>query len=330
LGEFGLLDQLGKKIPSAKVPVGIGDDAAVLTLRPDRWILATTDTLVEEVHFSRSWATAWQIGYKSLAVNLSDVAAMGGIPAYALVSLALPPSLEVSWVESFYEGLAACAARWNVEVVGGDTVAAREIVITVTLLGEAEPHRALTRSAGRPGDLVLVTGDLGASAAGLEELRTPRLKDHQTRELACQRHLLPVPRVEEGCLLSAFPGVGAVIDLSDGLAQALREIARASSVGAEIYADRLPITPATREVAAYHGKDPLWYAVYGGEDYELLFTARPAQAVRLREKIQTRCGTPVTVIGCLLPPEEGLILWRNGDRQSIGRGYDHFQPRTDL
>ncbi|MBC7334919.1 MAG: thiamine-phosphate kinase, partial [Clostridia bacterium] len=124
LGEFGLLARLFTLVRRAEIPVGLGDDAAVLTVSPGRWLLVTTDTLVEEVHFRRAWASAWQVGYKALAVNLSDIAAMGGTPTYALISLAVPGSLPLSWVEDLYRGLEACAAQWGVRIVGGDTVAA--------------------------------------------------------------------------------------------------------------------------------------------------------------------------------------------------------------
>lgn len=326
LGEFALLAHVTALLQPVEIPVGLGDDAAAVSVKAGRLLLATTDTLVEEVHFRRAWAKPWHIGYKAMAVNVSDIAAMGGIPTYALVSLAVPGSLPVSWVEEFYRGLEACAAQWGVRIIGGDTVAAREIAVTITLLGETEEGRVLTRSGGRPGDLLLVTGDLGASAAGLEELRAPRLQSGAAaRAVVRARHLLPVPRVREGRLLSAGAGAGAVLDLSDGLAQGVREISRASNVGIELYAERLPIAPATREVAAAHGQDPLFYALYGGEDYELLFSLRPGQVPAVREAILKSCGTPVTVIGCLLPPEEGLSLWCGGRRLALEKGgYDHF------
>jgi len=327
LGEFSLLERLTSLVRPAEVPVGLGDDAAAVAVKTDRLLLATTDTLVEDVHFRRAWASPWQIGYKAMAVNLSDIAAMGGLPTYALVSLAVPGSLPASWVEELYRGLEACATQWMVRIVGGDTVAAREIVISVTLLGEAEKGRVLTRGGGRPGDLLMVTGDLGAAAAGLEELQSPRLAPGDAAGAHVRaRHLLPVPRVREGRLLSATAGIGAVLDLSDGLARGVREIARASCVGAEIYADCLPIAPTTRQVAAAHAQAPLRYALGGGEDYELLFSLRPSHLPAVREALRTACGTPVAVIGCLLPPEEGLTLWQGGRRFPLGEGgWEHFQ-----
>ncbi|MBC7347287.1 MAG: thiamine-phosphate kinase [Clostridia bacterium] len=329
LGEFGLLDRLFTLVRRAEIPVGLGDDAAVLTVSPGRWLLVTTDTLVEEVHFRRAWASAWQVGYKALAVNLSDIAAMGGTPTYALISLAVPGSLSLSWVEDLYRGLEACAAQWGVRIVGGDTVAAASICLTVVLLGECEAGRVRTRGDGRAGDLLLVTGELGAAGAGLEELSAPAAAcPPAARARVVARHLLPTPRLAEGRLLAAHPAVGAVIDLSDGLAQGVREIARASAVGAEIWSESLPLALATKEVAAAHGQDPLAWALYGGEDYELLFSVRPSAVAAVREELDRACGTPVRVIGCLLPPEAGLLVERAGERVPLARGgYDHFlQP----
>ncbi|MCR4418882.1 MAG: thiamine-phosphate kinase [Clostridia bacterium] len=325
LGEIALVARLLERIGSTGTPVGPGDDAAALEITPGRWLLATTDILVEGVHFRSDWAEAWQVGYKSLAVNVSDIAAMGGSPTYALISLALPGELSAAWVEGFYQGLERCALRWGIKIVGGDTVAAPQVVVTVTLLGEVEAGRALTRAAGRPGDILAVTGDLGAAAAGLHELENPGPVSSAARSSVLRRHLLPAPRVREGAILAGTPGIGAVIDLSDGLARGAWEVATACGLGAEVYAERLPVSAFTREVARGHGRDPLEWALYGGEDYELLFSVRPSEFAALRDRIRNACGTPVTAVGCLLPREAGIVLCRGQSRLTLGKGYEHFR-----
>ncbi|MGB9920703.1 MAG: thiamine-phosphate kinase [Moorellales bacterium] len=325
LGEVALLRRLLDRLPPTALPVGPGDDAAAFTVVPGHLVLATTDTLVEGVHFRREWAEPWQIGYKALAVNLSDIAAMGGRPTFALVALGLPGELSADWVDGFYEGLEQCARQWGAFIIGGDTVAAPVMTVTITLLGEVEPKKVLSRQSALPGDLLVVTGDLGASAAGLEELERPLAAGSAARASVRARHLLPRPRIREGRILAGCGGVGAVIDLSDGLARGAWEIASASKLGLEIYADHLPISRWTREVAERHGKDPVEWALYGGEDYELLFSVRPSEYPAVRQRILDACGSPVSKVGTVLSAEAGLTLVRGGTRETLRQGYEHFR-----
>ncbi|MDI3281292.1 MAG: thiamine-phosphate kinase [Bacillota bacterium] len=346
IGEFGLIElirqleeeasyrlemaRLGGRAPQGRLRaaglsgavMGIGDDAAVLPGRPGFHTLLTVDTLVEGVHFLRPKISPADLGARALAVNVSDIAAMGGYPTFAVVSLAIPESLEVEWLEELYRGLLAEGTTWGVQVVGGDTVRAGEFSLTVALLGEVEEGRAVLRRGARPGERIAVTGTLGDSAAGLElllrESGAPAL-DPEVRARLLARHFTPRPRVPEGRDLGA--GIAtAMIDVSDGIATDLRHLCSESGVGARIYADRLPLSPDLRAAAAALGLDPVSLALSGGEDYELLFTA-PEE--KLRPTLAG--GTPVTVIGEVVEADRGLSLVREDGRSTpLPHGYRHF------
>jgi thiamine-monophosphate kinase len=305
--------------------VGIGDDAAVI-----RWgegtLLLTTDTLLEGIHFRRSTATLHDIGAKAMAVNVSDIAAMGGEPCYALLALALPPTLGVADIDELYAGIEDMARRHGVTVVGGDTCAAPDgVVLSVTLVGRVI-GTPLRRSGARPGDAVLVTGSLGASAAGLALLeRGAGALPAAIVEAVVRPHRVPTPRVAESALIRASGWATAMIDLSDGLASDLGHIATESRVGARIDVDALPVSEATRAAAAALGVDPLGWALSGGEDYELLFTAAPDRVADLARDVTARTGTPVRRIGEIRPPAEGVrFLDRSGRARSVAPGFDHF------
>jgi len=327
LGERGLIARLRQRLPTPgpEVLVGIGDDAAVI-----RWgegtLLLTTDTLLEGIHFRRSTATLRDIGAKAIAVNVSDIAAMGGEPCYALLALAIPPTLSVADIDELYAGIQDMAGRHGVTVVGGDTCAAPDgVVLSVTLVGRAV-GAPLRRSGARPGDAVLVTGTLGASAAGLALLeRGPGPLPPAVVEPVVHAHRLPTPRVAESACIRASGWATAMIDLSDGLASDLGHIATESRVGARVDVDALPVSEATRAAAAALGVDPLRWAVSGGEDYELLFTAMPDRAGDLARDVTARTGTPVHRIGEICPLAEGVrFLERSGRGRPVAPGFDHF------
>jgi thiamine-monophosphate kinase len=256
-------------------------------------VVATADALVEEIHFRRDWTGPEDLGWKALAVNVSDILAMGGEPFAALISVALPSATDPGWVEALYQGLAACAEEYDCALVGGDTVGSPErIFLNVALLGTAEPGRVRTRSGARPGDRVCVTGALGDSAAGLALLRAgshayPALLD---------AHRRPRPRRLAARALAAEPAVTAMMDLSDGIASDLRHIVTASGVGARLDAGALPLSTAARAAAADLGADPIEWALRGGEDYELLFTIRPEAVARL-PRILAGTGVTATAVG---------------------------------
>ena len=334
LGELGLIRRLRQSTGplGSGVRTGIGDDTAVLDVSRDAVLLATTDLVVEDVHFRRASATFHDIGWKALAVNLSDIAAMGGRPRWALVALALPASAQMDDVEALYAGMRDAAAPHGVAIVGGDTSAScGGWMVSVTLLGEHTGTPRL-RSMARPGDAVAVTGSLGRSAAGLAALEggagagargaiSPEALEEITRA-----HRRPLARVHEGRWLGAQPTVHALMDCSDGLATDLGHLCRESRVRATIILERLPLSAAVREAARAFGRDPNDWATGGGEDYELLLTCEPAAASTLASGLLGATGTPLTVVGEVVAGEPE-ITWMGpaGERVRIGAGYEHFR-----
>jgi thiamine-monophosphate kinase len=327
LGERGLIERVRRRLgpPPADVLVGIGDDAAAVAW-PGGTLLLSTDTLVEDVHFRRTTTTLHELGAKALAVNLSDIAAMGGEPRFALLALALPSTLAVADVDELYGGLLEMAGRHGVALIGGDTSAVPErMVLTLTVVGRVEGTPVRRRGA-RPGDAVLVTGSLGTAAAGLAVLERGSFEaaDDVTAPLVAA-HRGPTPRVAEG-RVSRLAGATAMIDLSDGLATDLGHIAEESGVGAVVRLSALPIAPATRRAAALLGQAPWAWAVSGGEDYELLLTARPDRAAGLAARVTTETGTPMTVIGEIRPATEGIQFVDDAGRPvRVGPGFEHFR-----
>jgi thiamine-monophosphate kinase len=316
---------------SPGVEVGIGDDTAVLAVPPGHKLLATTDLLIEDVHFRRSSAAPADIGWKALAVNLSDIAAMGGIPRWALVALAVPADTDVEAVDAFYAGMAEAAEPHGVTVVGGDTSASPGgWTVNVTLLG-IHPGEPRLRSHARAGDAVAVTGSLGVSAAGLYalEIGLDRARD---AGLAAARlgeitraHLRPRARVAEGRWLGQAPGVHAMMDCSDGLATDLGHICRESGVGARVGLERVPVAPAAREAARALGADAREWAVSGGEDYELLLTCDPSEADHLSAGLVEATGTPLTVIGRIEGAAgETVFVNAAGAPVAVRSGFEHF------
>lgn len=338
VGEQDLIARLGTVLSAAAPPdkalvrVGIGDDAAVLTPSPGSLAL-TCDMLVEGVHFLRGSIAAEELGHKALAVNLSDLAAMGAAADYALVSMALPGDLPVSFVEGVYRGLGRLASRWRVNIVGGDTVGSTgPVVIDVTAIGRVLPGGPFLAAAARAGDLLCVTGNLGASAAGLALSmagRSPHLPEASAAALR-RAHFSPEPRLAEAAVLAELTGPGgrrAARDLSDGLAVGAWLMAEASGCGVELWADRIPVSEATREAAAALGLDVLELALYGGEDYELLFTATEAELPEIEKNIPERTATMVTPIGRVTGTPGVRLVERPGRvRELPRRGFEHF-PR---
>jgi thiamine-monophosphate kinase len=311
------------------VTVGIGDDCAVLATEPGTVLLATTDLLLEDVHFRRRWAEPADIGWKALAVNLSDIAAMGGRPRWALVALACPSDTPAADIAGFYEGALALARAQDVAIVGGDTSASPAgWFVNVTLLGEAV--RPCLRSTARPGDVIAVTGTLGRAAAGLAVLEREGVPDVASpAHLAdvVRAHLRPQPRVSEGLWLGAAGGVTAMMDLSDGLGIDLPRLLDESRAGAVVDVDTLPVDAVTRAVAAALGADALAWATGGGEDYELLLTCEPASVERLQRGL-AESGGRLTTIGEIVagPP---AVRWSSQGREvQVARGFEHFAGRA--
>jgi thiamine-monophosphate kinase len=329
LGELGLIQRVRRRLPrpGPAVRVGLGDDTAVVEWPADRLLLLTTDTLVEDVHFRRATATLRDVGAKALAVNLSDIAAMGGEPRFALLALACPPDCGVADLDELYAGLLETAAPHGVDLIGGDTCTAPDrLVLTITLAGAADGP-PLTRGGARPGDAILVTGTLGGSAAGLATLERPPagVPAGALAELA-RAHRRPTPRVAEGRAIRATGGATAMIDLSDGLATDLGHIAAESRVGARVRLASLPVSDATRAAARALREEAWTWAVSGGEDYELLFTAAPDRADALAARVTAETGTRVTRIGEVRPAGEGVVfLDEAGQPVAVRPGFEHFK-----
>ncbi len=336
LGEYGLIELLAKIVGSTptdqpNVLKTIGDDAAIFRASDSLQIL-TVDTMVEGVHF-RLATTPWRdLGWKAIAINISDIAAMGGIPEYAVVSLGLNPDTNVDSVAEMYRGIADAAQQYRCAVVGGDTVSSPVTVLSVTLTGqtslEAEyPHNVLSRDRALVGDQIAVTGHLGGSEAGLRLLTDNLDVDEEACQYVKAAHNHPIPRVDEGQLLLKH-GVKAAMDLSDGLLADLPKLCKASGVAAKVNVDSLPIHPHVREA---FGDDVLELALSGGEDYELLFTAEES----IIHEVGQSCRVPITTIGQTEEGKPGKVTLVDGKGNEVKwtkKAWEHFAvsgtPRT--
>ena len=314
LGEFDLIERYFSRASRRRdVLLGVGDDAALLQVPCDRVLVAATDTLVEGRHFPAG-APPGSIGHQALAVNLSDLAAMGADPAWALLSLSLPEARE-AWLEEFAIGLYGLATQHAVEIVGGDTVRG-PLVVTMTALGFVEPALALKRSAARPGDVLCISGWPGEAAAGLAVLQGGGAVEAGDRLV--RRYRYAEPRVELGRALRGR--ATSAMDVSDGLLGDLAKLCRASGVGARVDLERLPVS---QELARRHAPaDCERFVLFGGDDYELLFTLPPAAAQGLESELAG--GVPLWRIG-EIEAGSGVRCLRNGSPVQVpGGGYDHF------
>ncbi|MDW7771933.1 MAG: thiamine-phosphate kinase [Desulfobulbaceae bacterium] len=308
---------------------GIGDDCAVLRLDGDRLWLVTVDTLIESVHFNIDWHPPRKLGRKSVAVNVSDIAAMGGSPRFAFLSLGLPQGFDPPWLEKFSQGLSEACREFGCTLAGGDTVRTVEgVMITLTVIGEVPADQVTYRSTALPGDEIWVSGTLGNAAAGLE-LCTAGDAGSEDGLLLAESHLNPTPRLGLARRLAGGRLVHAMMDLSDGVATDLSHLCIRSGTGAVIYADLLPVSGPLQRTAGKMGKDCLPWALTGGEDYELLFTAAPGQGgaiLRLAEKegLLTRIGYIDAKSGVRLA--EGRPGRQNPPQKDVSfLGYDHFR-----
>lgn len=329
LGERGLIARIRERFPAPPglLAVGIGDDAAVaLPVRGALEIL-TTDALVEGIHFDLAFCSLADVGYKALAVNISDVAAMGGTARLALLSLILPARLTVEDVDGLLDGVAAIATSAGVTLAGGNiTASPGPLIVDVSLVGSVRPRRVLTRAGGHPGDALYVTGAVGAAAAGLGWLRANAAggAEPDAGLAACvARYRRPEPRARLGALLGRTRSASACMDLSDGLADAVAQLAAASGTGARIDAGALPIPDAAGGWFAAAGVDPISAAAAGGDDYELLFAVSPRRSGRLRGVLRQARGVPVTRIG-ELTSSAAVVLQRDGASHPLPHGFVHF------
>ncbi|MGC4108791.1 MAG: thiamine-phosphate kinase [Thermomicrobiales bacterium] len=327
IGEFALIEWLAAALPpavrSAGIDLGIGDDAAVWEPAPGTVSVITTDTLVEAIHFRLDWTDWRSLGFKSLAVNLSDIAAMGATPRLATITLGLRGTERVADLEVLYAGIGELAEAHRVAIAGGDIVRSPDCLsISVTAVGEAPRDRLLRRSGAREGDVIAVSGTIGASAAGLQILAAPeRFAGLTTTGLLVSAHLQPIPRIALGQLLGEF-GASAAMDLSDGLLGDLPKILAASGVGATIDARALPVAPSVR---ALFPETWLDLALRGGEDYELLFAVPPSLLDTVARKAEA-VGATVTAVGRIEPASHGMtVIGLDGEQTAVLPGaFDHF------
>lgn len=330
LGEFGWLKKLLPRLSwprslDSQLCIGPGDDAGVLRISPHRVLVATTDAMVEGIHFERKWFSWRDLGEKLMAVNLSDLAAMGSVkPLAALVTAALPGDTPVNSVDNFYKGLNNCAQRWKTGFLGGDTVGSkRGWFVSATLLGEANPAELVRRSGARWGDLLAATGPLGLAGAGLEVLQGGKQGWGWTAPLV-SAFSRPQPRFEAGAILGRKGWATSLMDASDGLETSARLLAEASQLGVELDLDSLIVHPALRRWADHRHRKPWTYLLRGGEDYELIFTLSPEQWQSIKRNIPG-----AYLIGRMLPRAAGRYALLSRRRIELETyGYSHFPQKN--
>jgi len=325
--EFSLIRQWTSRSNGQEgdgLTVGIGDDAAVFSPTPEMEVVACCDAMVETVHFLRETMKPADIGYKAVISNISDIAAMGGIARYALVSIAVSPSYTDEEYRQIYDGIYEACEQYGVRVIGGDTVSSpRSLHLSITVLGEVEAGRAIRRSQARPGQLVFVTGHVGSSAAGLHLLLAKNEPEAKWLPLV-EAHQRPAAQIQAGRLLQASGACGALNDVSDGLASELWEIAEASDVTIRIDAESIPIREEVLAYARISRKEPLDWALYGGEDYQLVGTVSEDGLAALSQQFAEK-GIPFTVIGRVEGNGKNVLVTRDGQQMTLNKaGFNHF------
>jgi thiamine-monophosphate kinase len=307
IGEFGLINRITKKPKSKEILVGIGDDAAVIKLKSGLQVL-TTDTLVEGDHFRQEWFSPKQIGMKSIEINVSDVAAMGAVPKFVLVSLALPSNLDVEFIDNLYEGMWKSCKKYNIEIIGGNMTHSKQIVISITLIGEVDKKNLCLRNGARSGDFVLVSGCLGNGKAGLRVFQE-NLKAFES----VKKHYLE-PKAQLKSALEVASYASSMEDISDGLASELKHICKQSRCGAIIYKDKIPIKEDVRNVAKILNEDEYNYALFGGEDFELVYTVPKNNLKKFKGYL----------IGEITKNRKVLLFSKGKTKNLTKHGYDHF------
>lgn len=321
LGEYALIQRVINQInssikPSDDIKVPMGDDAAVLAINPDMFCAVSTDLLVENIHFDFKIISPEEIGYKALAVNLSDLAAVAAVPKFVQVGMGIPSKTNISVVDEIYEGIIECANKYNVKITGGDMVKSQKITIAITAIGETSKKNIPQRCDAKVGESVCVTGELGSSALGLKLLRNKNVGikfSKIEKQVFINAHKHPTPRIKEAIELLNF-GIGALEDISDGLAADLTNICMASKVGSLIYEDMIPMPLHCLEEA-----------LRGGEDYELLFTIKKENLSSIKKTFKEKFNLQISEIGEILPENRGIkIELTNGRKKNVGKGFEHW------
>mgnify|MGYP001382148147 CR=1 FL=1 len=330
-GEFSLIEEIRKKMEgrySPRVSLGIGDDCAVLVPEEGKELIVSTDTFVEKIHFDLAWFSFYQIGWRAMAAALSDIAAMGGAPLGALLGCSVSVERDKEEVIDLVRGVRDLGLLYDCPLVGGDlTRSPGELFVNVTVLGEVDRGKALCRAGAEEGDEVWVTGFLGASHAGLKTLLRSSAVSREAVRDRTDRYLQPTPRIREACFLANLVSINSMIDLSDGLSSDLGHICSCSGLGALIFSSSLPISPETKEVARSLREDSLDYALNGGEDFELCFTAGEGRIDPWVDRFREAFGLSLTRVGRMVRDEGLILIDSQGRKKDIQpRGFDHFLP----
>ncbi len=317
--EEQLLKYLAQNLPSGGLIAGVGDDCAVVE-EGGQWLLLTTDAMVEGIHFELSYFSPTQLARKLAAINLSDIAAMGGRPKYALLTVGFPSPPQEDFIKAFFQALNERLAEFGAQLVGGDTVRSPSgLFLNLVLIGTTAPGKAIFRNGAKVGDSIFVSRPLGAASAGLEQLQKGLF---ETKALV-EAHLDPTPEIELGSRLAESALPSAMMDISDGLALDLARLCRASKVGAEIHEEKIPLVPEIYQTKL--SRPALWYALAGGEDFALLFTVPPEREKDLLALFSSLGRKPFK-IGHIIPETDGIYLLRpEGIKEEISSlGFDHF------
>lgn len=329
IGEFGFIDRIrrGCLVRPQRVVKAIGDDCAAVFAEKGRVTLMTTDLLVERVHFLRDTTTGFNLGYKALAVNLSDIAAMGGDPREAFVSIAVPHECPLDFLDDLYRGMRSMAGEFGVNILGGDTTGSKQdLIINIGVMGAVAESQMLCRDGALAGDVICVTGNLGDSRAGLHMVLNHIEPDSDHLAALFKAHILPTPYVREGRFLASCGAARSAIDVSDGLTNDLGHITRQSRVGARIYDQRLPISDSLAVFCRRTGLEPEELAVAGGEDYVLLVTLAADESEEIRRDYLNQFGRPLHAIGKIT--RAGILerVRRSGRIERLSpSGWDHFK-----
>ncbi len=329
IGEFGFIKRIsrGCLIRPQSVIKAIGDDAAAFIPEPGEAILVTTDLLVERIHFLRDATSGFNLGYKALSVNLSDIAAMGGTAREAFISIAVPENCSIDFLEDLYKGMKRLAAEFDVNLLGGDTTRSKaDLVINISVLGSAFEKEILYRNTAQHGDIICSTGFLGDSRAGLYLIINNIEADSNELKPLLDAHVMPKPYLREGRFFASQRGVHAVIDVSDGLSSDIGHIAEQSNVGIRLYSEKIPVSDNLEKFCTGFDFDPVEYALAGGEDYTLLCTISPDKVDHIAANYLKRFRNPLYQIGEITDSGKMELVLSDGQIRSFTpSGWDHFK-----
>ncbi len=327
IGEFGFIERFKPQFNDLLTDglMGIGDDCAIIHANDKEDYIITTDLLMEDVHFLRHSITPFQLGYKSLAVNLSDIAAMGGTPVASFLSFAIPKDLDVEYLDQFMEGYHELSKKYNTALLGGDTTKSlKHLAINVAVIGKCPKGKARKRSDAKAGDIICVTGNLGDSAGGLQYLLDGITSDRN--EYLIHRHHQPEPRITEGLFLSQKEGVNAMMDISDGISSDLKHILKASHVSAEVEIQNIPISEELKNESLKNNWNAIEKATSGGEDYELLLTVSARDFAQIQQDYEKEFQKPLIQIGTITKGNPNIHWTNNGQVVELSSsGFNHFK-----